>query len=97
MSIKEIDTVKDFYHSSLFSLWLQTHKNTDIHPCFQCPEIKEDFEWRIDISDEPCRYEKMEDFLDDIREICDCCWCLKYVGKTWMVLHAKHCDKYKEE
>ncbi len=91
--IKNIKTTKEFFESPIFSQWLQTHKKEELHPCFQCPEIKEDFDWRISTENDLCAYERTEDFLDDIREICDNCWCAKYGGKTWMVRYADHCNQ----
>lgn len=92
MKINEIKTVKEFYHSPFFFLWQITRDDEEIHLCFNCAGIQDDFDRRIDTEEDSCAYETFEDFLGDIREICDNCWCAKYGGKSWMVRYAGNCE-----
>lgn len=91
MTLGDIKTVKEFYHSPFFFLWQITRDDEEIHLCFNCAGIQDDFDRRIDTEEDPCAYETFEDFLGDIREICDNCWCAKYGGKSWMVKYAGNC------
>ena len=77
------------YHNSWDCDDGQNQKSNDIY----CEEFSLDFDWRISTENDLCAYERIEDFLDDIREICDNCWCAKYGGKTWMVRYANHCNQ----
>ena len=92
MTLGDIKTVKEFYYSPFFFLWQITREDEEIHPCFNCAGNQDDFDRRIDTEEDPCAYETFEDFLGDIREICDNCWCAKYGGKSWMVRYAGHCE-----
>ena len=91
-TLGDIKTVKEFYYSPFFFLWQITREDEEIHPCFNCAGIQDDFDRRIDTEEDPCAYETFEDFLGDIREICDNCWCAKYGGKSWMVRYAGNCE-----
>ena len=92
MKINEIKSVKEFYHSPFFFLWQITRDDEEIHPCFNCTGIQNEFDERIDKEETLCSYETFDDFLGDIREICDNCWCTKYGGKSWMVRNAENCE-----
>lgn len=91
MRLEDFKSIKEFYYSPAFFLWRITRSDEEIHPCFNCPGIQEDFERRIDKDEDVCAYDDFQSFIEDIREICDNSWCAKYGGKSWMVRDANHC------
>jgi hypothetical protein len=96
MRIEDIKTIKEFVESPIFFVWRMTHEDKEIHHCYGCDLIKEELNDRIekDAVDQ-CAYSTFEDFISDIREMCDYCWCPKYGGKTWWIAEG-HKEEYKE-
>jgi len=95
MIVENIKTIKEFINSPFFILWKTTHDNKEIHPCYGCRLIEEELNTRIERDIDECYYHNFSDFIDDIREMCDYCWCPKYGGKTWWISEG-HKEAYRE-
>lgn len=93
MRIEDIKTIQDFVKSPIFFLWSMTHDDEEIHHCYGCELIQEELKKRIEKDTDQCAYTKFEHFIEDIREMCDHCWCPKYSGKTWVVLENRRAEK----
>ena len=79
----QFNTLKDFVNSALFLTWEKDHYR-DIHPCWRCDIIQEEIGERIErYSQDLLHYTEFNHFIEDLREICDYCWCDKGQGKIW--------------
>ena len=78
----KFDSLQDFVDSPVFSHWLEIHSGDDIHPCYNCELIQDEINNRISLY-QSLSYRHINDFIEDLREICDYCWCPKGGGKIW--------------
>lgn len=84
------ETLEEFMNSKLFTEWLYSHSYKDIHDCYLCPEIQEEIQLRYkSIKDIPVSYTEVDHYINDLREICDYCWCPHFGGKLWWKEHSK--------
>lgn len=79
----QFNRLKEFLESDLFINW-EKENSDKIHPCWNCEMIQKEIQERIEVYNQDLlRYTEFNHFIEDLREICDYCWCDKNQGKIW--------------
>ena len=96
---EQFSTVLEFVKSNDFKSWLGKHSTKEIHNCYDCPHIQEELEEKLLVDSLCiCRYYSFDSFIEDLRKMCDNCWCEKVGSRVWVeeVSDNKRCPRRKE-
>lgn len=91
MSFEMPKNLEEFIHSKLYTEWLYSHSYKDIHRCFLCPLIQDELNDMYEKNkNEPVAYTEVQNYIEDLREMCDYCWCPHAGGKLWWNNHSEN-------